>query len=164
MNRVCRKCGETKPLEEFHKNPDAVRGGPAGVRYAQEPLAGIGQRPIAARMTELQRRWRIENPESVREHERKYRHGNHEILRIRRAEYRKANKEKKASHTRVYYGIKTGRLVRPEVCEECCRDKDKIQGHHEDYANPYKVVWLCPKCHSARHREKSKPRQEIVTT
>jgi hypothetical protein len=35
-------------------------------------------------------------------------------------------------------------------CEQC---GDKAHAHHENYDKPLEVVWLCPKHHSARHRE-----------
>jgi hypothetical protein len=45
-----------------------------------------------------------------------------------------------------------GRLVRPECCERCGTDEAKLQGHHEDYAAPLDVQWLCHLCHSAVHK------------
>lgn len=46
---------------------------------------------------------------------------------------------------------KLGLLV-PKPCERCGATEN-IQKHHEDYDKPLDVVWLCPKCHSARHME-----------
>ncbi len=54
---------------------------------------------------------------------------------------------------------------RPLACE-CCEKKPpairtmrngkvfirtQIQGHHEDYAYPLAVIWLCLRCHKIRH-------------
>jgi len=51
--------------------------------------------------------------------------------------------------------IASGRLVR-EPCEIC--DGSDSQAHHEDYAFPLKVRWLCPRHHSAAHlRAGAKP-------
>lgn len=58
--------------------------------------------------------------------------------------------EKAAAHDACKNALASGRLVRPDRCEDCgaiC----KPHGHHEDYAKPLDVVWLCRPCHSARH-------------
>ena len=50
----------------------------------------------------------------------------------------------------VTYAIKKGRITR-QPCEIC--GVKKTHAHHEDYFEPLKVKWLCPKHHSARHKE-----------
>lgn len=46
--------------------------------------------------------------------------------------------------------IKNGVLVRPEHCEECgaCA---KVDAHHDDYAKPLDIRWLCRGCHRRWH-------------
>jgi len=61
---------------------------------------------------------------------------------------RLAHPEKKAAWDAVFSAIKKGRLVRPELCEECylpCRP----QAHHPDYKKKLDIVWLCRACHLA---------------
>lgn len=64
---------------------------------------------------------------------------------------RSETKEKVAARWAVKDELRAGRLVRPGACEDCgkgCRP----HGHHEDYAKPLQVNWLCPKCHAKRHK------------
>lgn len=51
--------------------------------------------------------------------------------------------------------IKRGIIQRASACQQCGRP-GKMQGHHEDYAQPLKVVWLCSKCHWVVHRAKER--------
>lgn len=46
--------------------------------------------------------------------------------------------------------IREGRLIRPDECSECESTK-AIHGHHDDYAYPLVVRWLCAKCHKRWH-------------
>jgi ribosomal protein S27AE len=54
-------------------------------------------------------------------------------------------------HARVNYAVKAGRLQRNPACERC--GKPSRDAHHDDYAKPLDVMWLCRSCHYARHRE-----------
>lgn len=54
------------------------------------------------------------------------------------------------AHHLVNEAIWKGFLVRT-ACERCGSDKQTSHGHHEDYAKPLDVVWLCPRCHKALH-------------
>ncbi len=49
---------------------------------------------------------------------------------------------------RVAYAVKTGRLVKPDRCEEC-GVSEKITAAHRDYSEPLAVRWLCYSCHTA---------------
>lgn len=99
------------------------------------------QRQWKRERPELQRRWREKNPERMAEH---------------RQAYRDRYPEKERAHHAVDWALRTGRLVRPDTCEGCgaeCRP----EGHHEDYAKPLDVVWLCVTCHANTHREGRTP-------
>lgn len=48
--------------------------------------------------------------------------------------------------------LRRGDLARPLVCQRCGVG-GLIDGHHDDYAEPYNVQWLCRKCHGEWHRQ-----------
>lgn len=55
---------------------------------------------------------------------------------------------KKRARNAVTYAMRTGRLV-PEPCERC--GDAKVEAHHDDYAQPLDVRWLCRAHHLAAH-------------
>lgn len=55
-----------------------------------------------------------------------------------------------AAHIATHKAIKSGRLVRPSQCQKC-GSRRGVHAHHEDYAKPLLVRWLCPRCHVAQH-------------
>jgi ribosomal protein S27AE len=55
-----------------------------------------------------------------------------------------------AAHTKVARAIKTGRLMRPDICEKC-GDLGHVSAHHDDYDRPLDVRWLCRRCHRLIH-------------
>lgn len=46
--------------------------------------------------------------------------------------------------------VSGGLLVRPDRCSRCNR-LAPVEGHHEDYARPFHVLWLCRGCHNGVH-------------
>jgi hypothetical protein len=56
---------------------------------------------------------------------------------------------RKHARDAVYRALKTGRLLKPERCEDCGTYTNDLQGHHESYdQNKWlEVNWLCRKCH-----------------
>lgn len=55
-----------------------------------------------------------------------------------------------AAHREMNAAIRAGLLVRSDTCQGCGR-RVPVNGHHESYAHPTQVAWLCDACHGARH-------------
>ena len=55
---------------------------------------------------------------------------------------------KEKARRKAYHAIQTGALV-PQPCEVC---GGAAEAHHEDYAKPLDVRWLCRPHHMAEHR------------
>ena len=72
-------------------------------------------------------------------------------LREYRAKWFKSNPIKVAAHSQVRKAILDGKLQKPYRCEMCNQSHKKLHGHHDDYAYPLSVRWLCRKCHNAWH-------------
>lgn len=72
-----------------------------------------------------------------------------ERARIWAQNYR--DSDKRAANTIVGNAIRDGRLIR-QPCEKCGY-AEHVHAHHEDYAKPLEVMWLCRDCHGRRHRE-----------
>jgi hypothetical protein len=60
-------------------------------------------------------------------------------------------KMKKRAQDLLNYYIKTGKIKKKIICENC-KGKTKIEAHHPDYNFPLKVNWLCQICHQEWHR------------
>ena len=66
------------------------------------------------------------------------------------ARFRVRNPEKVAAQKRVASAIHRGELVRPDACSQCAAPC-KPHAHHDDYAQPLSVRWLCRLCHIRHH-------------
>lgn len=109
MTKRCTRCGQEKPISEFHK--DASKGD------------GLHSSCITC-ARERKRQWRKANPEKMREWQRQYREANRERIREHNRKWhkanpdydrtwREANREKFRERNRLYY--------------EANRDKAKIK-------------------------------------
>lgn len=58
---------------------------------------------------------------------------------------------KDSARSQVSVYVKRGKMARPSVCD-ACKQAGRIEAHHEDYAKPLEVIWLCRPCHSLLHR------------
>ena len=65
----------------------------------------------------------------------------------------KGNAIKKGASTIVCNAVSSGKLIKPINCSECGCEPSRLHGHHDDYAKPLDVRWLCSKCHTAWHKE-----------
>ncbi len=144
----CKSCGLRKYEAEFYRAANAKSGRFSSCKDC-----------VKARVTER----RAENIEYVREYDRARGLLPHrkEAVTARAHRYkgkypaskwRGRNPEKWAAHLKVNNAIRSGKLARQSHCSKCGSPYN-VQAHHEDYSKPLDVVWLCSRCHMARHRE-----------
>ena len=89
ITRMCRKCGQEKPLEEFVKDKTRELGYNYTCKQCKREHACKYRADNHEKVLERTRKWRVDNPEKVREYDRKYRADNHEkILEYGRKHYR----------------------------------------------------------------------------
>jgi len=67
--------------------------------------------------------------------------------------WRKRNPIKRMASVIVGNAVRDGKLIKPETCEDCSSEPNRLHGHHDDYAFPLVVRWLCPGCHNNWHKE-----------
>lgn len=67
------------------------------------------------------------------------------------ARWKSANRLKYLAHKRVEKAIVSGRMI-AQPCQRCGA-VELVHAHHDDYAHPFDVMWLCPMHHRERHRE-----------
>lgn len=71
-----------------------------------------------------------------------------------------SNRHKLAAHAAVRQALRTGDLKRGR-CEVC--GSFRVEAHHEDYAAPLVVVWLCRSHHQQWHAALRKIENGTVT-
>jgi len=59
----------------------------------------------------------------------------------------------------IRYHVESGKLQRPEACEECGK-AEKIEAAHFNYDEPLRVRWLCCSCH--RRWDKRDPKRGTI--
>lgn len=136
--KECFKCRKTKPLTDFYKHKQMADG-------------HLGKCKECAR--EDVRLHRREN-DSVREYDRQ-RAKTPKRKAYAGAVARRWNKKNPLGYKAHYFvsnAVRDGRLKRLP-CEKC--GEARSHAHHEDYANPLDVVWLCAKCHQRHHASKN---------
>lgn len=73
---------------------------------------------------------------------------------LRRGAYAWAIRNQRKRAAQILFGNRKRHdpLLAPRPCE-VCGSSSIVHGHHESYDEPLKVIWLCPKHHSERHKE-----------
>jgi hypothetical protein len=98
--------------------------------------------------------WRKLNPEKDKAIMKKAQHKhyiNHkEEVLAKNGARRKANPLISSSQVRLQRAVKSGKIIKPEVCS-ICNNAGTIVAHHPDYTKPLDVIWVCKSCHAKIH-------------
>ena len=133
--KICFKCGEGKPLSEFYRHKQMADG-------HLNKCKSCSRKDVKEN--------REKNIDYYREYDVK--RGNRQGYDYVR-NYRNEFPMKYAAHTLIGNRVRDGKIKRPEACESCGCSSDSMHAHHDDYALPLLVRWLCPPCHSNWHKE-----------
>ena len=130
LTKSCLECNEVRPIEDFYKNTSMTSG-------RVNKCKCCTKKGVTAN--------RSLNIEHYREYDRA--RGNRQedgYLKGWRAKY--PNKYK--AHGMVARAIRSRKLFK-EPCEVC--GGAEVHAHHDDYAKPLNVRWLCPAHHKEWH-------------
>lgn len=136
--KKCFKCGEVKDVSEFYRHP----------------RMGDGHLGKCKTCTKRDVRERYErkkkDPEWLaRERAR--------CIAKSKRDYHKAkekNPDRFRAHSVLSNAVQRGDIVKPGECSRCGTKlpRARIHGHHDDYAHPLDVVWVCASCNIALHK------------
>lgn len=120
ITRVCRKCGQEKPLSEFVKDKTRELGYSYTCKHCKREHACKYRADNHEKVLERTRKWRVDNPEKVREYDRKYRADNHEKILEYGRKYYAENSERYKKYSRKWHA------ANPEKVREIRRYKREI--------------------------------------
>jgi len=151
--KQCFKCLSVKPLNEFYKHPqmpdghlnkckdctknDVKENRLAKIEYYKQYDKQRGMRPDRVEMRKL-----YQASDQGKQ-----------ILKKLRTRYAEKNPIKRAAAIMVGNAVRDRKLIKPDSCEKCFAKPSRLCGHHDDYAFPLVVRWLCSKCHRQWHIE-----------
>jgi hypothetical protein len=120
--------------------------------YAEHRAYILAQRSayyFANRRRELRRQHKYtrENWDEIKLKHACWRAINRDVELAKRRRYYRENREKHRAHIAVAEALNKGILVK-RPCVVCGK---KAEGHHNDYAKPLAVVWLCRRHHLQFH-------------
>lgn len=130
--KICFKCSEKKPFESFYKHKAMADG------YLNKCITCARNDANKHRHNNIDR---IREGDRVRGCRTKP-----EATKAWRTKYPQKHKAEFMVGNRV----RSGKII-PQPCEIC--GAKKTHAHHDDYAKPLEVRWLCPIHHRAWHDE-----------
>lgn len=152
-SKQCFKCGAVKPLTEFYKHKAMADGhlnkckecNKKDVKNNYKKNIGYYKeydriRDQSTKRIELKKRYL--QTEEGRKSAQKY-----------KEKWANDNVIKRSANIIVGNAVREGRIIKPDNCQQCGIKHERIHGHHDNYDYPMVVRWLCPKCHTAWHKE-----------
>jgi hypothetical protein len=141
----CKVCNTYKKLDQFYANDKTCK-----------ECRKLKVRENRAKKIEYYRQYdkqRFANDPRVKQRHKKYKDTQNGKDAHNKASKRWVEKNiiKRAAHIIIGNAVRDGRLT-PEPCEVCF-DTHNVHAHHDDYAKPLEVRWLCAKHHKQWHDE-----------
>lgn len=148
MTHKCKVCGVTSETAEFYNKVNTLCKSCHKKRVKEN----------RAKNVEYYRAYdaaRFQNDPRVKERHKRYQktEKGKESMRAARANWINKSPEARAAHVILGNAIKNGRVEKPTNCSLCgaLTKSRSLHGHHEDYAKPLEVTWLCAQCHCDTH-------------
>lgn len=151
--KQCFKCGEVKPLSDFYKHSQMADGHVNKCKECNKKDVRENRKNRSDYYRDYESR-RARQPHRV-EARMLYAITTQGKESRRRAgqKYQESNPIKRAAQIMVGNAVRDGRLNKPDRCSECGATPKNLHGHHDDYAKPLNVRWLCPMCHKKWHQQ-----------
>ena len=178
--KVCTKCNEEKPLDDFSKEKTGRNGIMAICRACNCARARAWAVANREKRNETARRGAkrrcAENPEKYRAIQRAHYRRNADKRKAAHRQWLKDNADHVREYNRAYradnpdawrarnalnHEIRKGRMER-QPCAVC--GATKTDAHHEDHNKPLDVVWLCRTHHALIHRSDAPPLSVLLAS
>lgn len=140
----CKVCGTDKSSGEFYKKDSTCK-------ECRKEKVRENRRKNIDYYREYDKTRFQNDPRVKARHERYLKsESGRESSRMAKYKWAEKNKIKRAVHIVTGNAIRSGAL-RKMPCENC--GEKEVHAHHDDYAKPLDVRWLCPSCHKKWHAE-----------
>ena len=150
-SKICFKCNINQPLSEFYKHKMMADGhlNKCKTCTKKDTKENIAKNPDYYREYDNQRAMLPHRVEARVI----YQHTQEGKAACNKAKQKwsELNTIKRAAHFILGNAVRDGKITKPLFCSECGKT-GRIHGHHDDYAFPLTVRWLCPKCHTGWHK------------
>jgi hypothetical protein len=151
--KECFKCKLTKPLSDFYKHSQMKDGHLNKCKLCNKKDVSSNYRANIEHYKEYERsRSNLEHRVKAREDYAKTEKGKVAGNNGKKA-WQIRNPIKRMASTIVGNAVRDGKIEKPLNCESCDSQPVRLHGHHDDYAFPLVVRWLCPGCHNNWHKE-----------
>ena len=151
QEKKCFKCQAIKPLEDFYKHPQMADGRVNKCKECNKKDVRENRADKAEYYRDYDKsRAMLENRVAARLAYQKTAAGKIAISKAEK-KYRNRFPIKYAAHRLVGNYRRDGKLI-AQPCEEC-GSTYRIHAHHDDYAYPIDVRWLCAAHHSQWHKK-----------
>ena len=132
-HKQCFKCQNVKPLDDFYRHPQM---GDGRLNKCKECTKVDVQQNYADKREQYSEYERARCNTPARKATRA------QSQRRHRARY----PEKTAARRAISYGVRAGKVLKPDHCINCGAI-GPVEAHHTDYSRPLDVLWLCFSCH-----------------
>lgn len=163
--KTCFKCHQIKPLDDFYRHSQMSDG---RVNKCKECNKTDVKKNRASKVDYYKAydAKRFQDDPRVKERHLIYMQTDAGKVSHRQSILKGRAKSPEKYHARniVNNAVRDGILIKPSSCEMCKNDfiSRLIHGHHEDYNKPLEVMWLCPACHTQRHKERDKEIKYVI--
>lgn len=149
--KKCFKCREEKPLCEFYKHKQMADGHLNKCKACAKSDVSKNYDANKDYYKQYEKE-RANLPHRVKARQ-EYAKSESGIIKSNEAKIRwsRRNPIKRMASIIVGNAVRDGKIIKPDSCESCGSIPNRLHGHHDDYALPLVVRWLCPGCHKKWH-------------